>query len=95
MTTAQIADMFRIARLRGMSPTLLHGLLVLSLKPGTMRELASAMGVTSAACTGVRDNLVALGYATDQPHDDRRSIRPQLTPAGQEFLTGIQREAMA
>ena len=64
-----------VARKAGLSVSELHSLRHLSASPMGPVELAKALGVTSAASSGVVDRLVARGHAERRPHaaDGRRT----------------------
>ena len=64
-----------VARKAGLSVSELHSLRHLVASPMGPVELAKALGVTSAASSGVVDRLVARGHAERRPHaaDGRRT----------------------
>jgi DNA-binding MarR family transcriptional regulator len=64
-----------VARKAGLSVSELHSLRHLAASPMGPVELAKALGVTSAASSGVVDRLVARGHAERRPHaaDGRRT----------------------
>lgn len=64
-----------VARKAGLSVSELHSLRHLVAAPMGPVELAKALGVTSAASSGVVDRLVARGHAQRRPHaaDGRRT----------------------
>ena len=64
-----------VARKAGLSVSELHSLRHLVATPMGPVELAKALGVTSAASSGVVDRLVARGHAERRPHaaDGRRT----------------------
>lgn len=52
-----------------------------------MKELAEKMGITTGALTVLVDRLVRAGLVARRPNqDDRRSIRVELTPAGERHF---------
>jgi DNA-binding MarR family transcriptional regulator len=62
-----------------------------------MKDIASFMGVSTAAITGIVGRLVKYGYAVRVfDPDDRRIIRIKLTPKGAELINRIntQRQQM-
>lgn len=78
-----------VARRAEMSPSELHALRHLSSDPMGPAELARALGVTTAAASGVVDRMVAHGHATRQPHTvDGRRTQVHLTDAGRAEAVG-------
>ena len=72
-----------VARKAGLSTSELHSLRHLMDTPMGPVELARALGVTSAASSGVVDRLVARGHATRRPHhDDGRRTEVVITGSG-------------
>jgi len=72
-----------VARKAGLSTSELHSLRHLMDTPMGLVELARALGVTSAASSGVVDRLVARGHATRRPHhDDGRRTEVVITETG-------------
>ena len=72
-----------VARRAGLSTSELHSLRHLMDTPMGPVELARALGVTSAASSGVVDRLVARGHATRRPHhDDGRRTEVVITETG-------------
>jgi len=72
-----------VARKAGLSTSELHSLRHLMDTPMGPVELARALGVTSAASSGVVDRLVARGHATRRPHhDDGRRTEVVITESG-------------
>jgi len=72
-----------VARKAGLSTSELHSLRHLMDTPMGPVELARALGVTSAASSGVVDRLVARGHATRRPHhDDGRRTEVVITETG-------------
>ena len=72
-----------VARKAGLSTSELHSLRHLMDTPMGPVELARALGVTSAASSGVVDRLVARGHATRRPHhDDGRRTEVVITQSG-------------
>jgi len=72
-----------VARRAGLSTSELHSLRHLMDNPMGPVELARALGVTSAASSGVVDRLVAHGHAERRPHpDDGRRTVVVITEAG-------------
>ena len=59
-------------------------------KETTMHGLASLMGITCPAATGLVDRLIAQGLVSRQgDRKDRRVIRVNLTPKGRRVLDNI------
>ena len=72
-----------VARQAGLSTSELHSLRHLMDTPMGPVELARALGVTSAASSGVVDRLVARGHAQRRPHpDDGRRTEVVITESG-------------
>ena len=72
-----------VARQAGLSTSELHSLRRLMDTPMGPVELARALGVTSAASSGVVDRLVARGHALRRPHpDDGRRTEVVITESG-------------
>ena len=72
-----------VARQAGLSTSELHSLRHLMDTPMGPVELARALGVTSAAASGVVDRLVARGHAQRRPHaDDGRRTEVVITESG-------------
>ncbi|MFL6177236.1 MAG: MarR family winged helix-turn-helix transcriptional regulator [Ornithinibacter sp.] len=72
-----------VARRAGLSTSELHSLRHLMENPMGPVELARALGVTSAAASGVVDRLVARGHAQRRPHaDDGRRTEVLITESG-------------
>ena len=72
-----------VARKAGLSTSELHSLRHLMDTPMGPVELARALGVTSAASSGVVDRLVARGHAERRPHpDDGRRTEVVSTGSG-------------
>ena len=72
-----------VARQAWLSTSELHSLRHLMDTPMGPVELARALGVTSAASSGVVDRLVARGHATRRPHhDDGRRTEVVITETG-------------
>lgn len=72
-----------VARRAGLSTSELHSLRHLFDTPMGPVDLARALGVTSAASSGVVDRLVARGHVERRPHpDDRRRTEVVITDAG-------------
>ena len=72
-----------VARHAGLSTSELHSLRHLMDTPMGPVELSRALGVTSAASSGVVDRLVARGHAERRSHpDDRRRTVVVITESG-------------
>ena len=72
-----------VARAAGLSTSELHSLRHLMSTPMGPVELARALGVTSAASSGVVDRLVARGHAERRQHpDDGRRTQVLITDSG-------------
>ena len=72
-----------VARKAGLSVSELHSLRHLAASPMGPVELAKALGVTSAAASGVVDRLVARGHAERRPHSaDGRRTEVVVTESG-------------
>ncbi len=72
-----------VARRAGLSTSELHSLRHLMEAPMGPVELARALGVTSAASSGVVDRLVAHGHAERRSHPaDGRRTEVVITPSG-------------
>ena len=72
-----------VARAAGLSTSELHSLRHLMDTPMGPGDLARALGVTSAASSGVVDRLVARGHAERRPHpDDGRRTQVLITDSG-------------
>lgn len=72
-----------VARKAGLSVSELHSLRHLVGSPMGPVELAKALGVTSAAASGVVDRLVARGHAERRPHGgDGRRTEVVVTESG-------------
>ncbi|MFW5468938.1 MarR family winged helix-turn-helix transcriptional regulator [Knoellia sp. CPCC 206435] len=72
-----------VARRAGLSVSELHSLRHLAASPMGPVELAKALGVTSAAASGVVDRLVARGHAERRPHSaDGRRTEVVVTESG-------------
>ena len=73
-----------VARQAGLSTSELHSLRHLMQTPMGPVELARALGVTSAASSGVVDRLVSRGHAERRPHpEDGRRTQVVITESGQ------------
>ncbi|MGL4176450.1 MAG: MarR family winged helix-turn-helix transcriptional regulator [Dermatophilaceae bacterium] len=76
-----------VARRAGLSTTELHSLRHLSDAEMGPVELARALGVTSAASSGIVDRLETHGHVERRPHpDDRRRTVVALTDSGRTEL---------
>ena len=72
-----------VARQAGLSTSELHALRHLSSAPMGPVDLARALGVTSAASSGVVDRLAGRGHVERRPHpQDRRRTEVVITEAG-------------
>ncbi|MBM6405408.1 MarR family transcriptional regulator [Phycicoccus sp. CSK15P-2] len=72
-----------VARRAGLSTSELHALRHLSGGAMGPVDLARALGVTSAAASGVVDRLAGRGHVERRPHpDDRRRTEVVLTDSG-------------
>jgi DNA-binding MarR family transcriptional regulator len=81
-----------VARDAGLSTSELHSLRYLSAHPMGPVDLARALGVTSAASSGVVDRLVARGHAERRPDPtDGRRTQVVITHSGRaEVLARLQ-----
>ncbi|MEO6020482.1 MAG: MarR family transcriptional regulator [Knoellia sp.] len=79
-----------IARNAGLSVSELHSLRHLAARPMGPVELAKALGVTSAASSGVVDRLVARGHAERHHHPgDRRRTSVVVTESGRREVFAL------
>lgn len=79
-----------VARKAGLSVSELHSLRHLMASPMGPVELAKALGVTSAASSGVVDRLVARGHAERHPHaEDRRRTDVVVTESGRREVFAL------
>lgn len=79
-----------VARKAGLSVSELHSLRHLMASPMGPVELAKALGVTSAASSGVVDRLVARGHAERHPHaEDRRRTEVVVTESGRREVFAL------
>lgn len=78
-----------VARRAQLSPSELHALRHLSRESMGPADLARALGVTTAAASGVVDRLVSHGHAEREPHslDGRRTV-VHLTDSGRAEAVG-------
>lgn len=59
----------------------------------TMSEIASKMGHTTAAATGLVDRLEKLGYVQrSHAKEDRRKIKVRITPAGIALVNRVRED---
>lgn len=78
-----------VARRAQLSASELHALRHLSGQAMGPAELARALGVTTAAASGVVDRLVTHGHARREPHTvDGRRTQVHLTDAGRAEAVG-------
>lgn len=78
-----------VARRAGLSTSELHALRHLSGRPMGPADLARALGVTTAAASGVVDRLVSHGHAERRPHTvDGRRTEVHLTDSGRVEAVG-------
>ena len=78
-----------VARRAGLSPSELHALRHLSRGPMGPADLARALGVTTAAASGVVDRLEGNGHAQRRPHTaDGRRTEVHLTDSGRAEAVG-------
>lgn len=78
-----------VARRAGLSASELHALRHLSMQPMGPAELARALGVTTAASSGVVDRLVSHGHAERRRHAlDGRRTEVHLTDSGRAEVIG-------
>ena len=84
----------RIAETEGMSGIELRAFFRVAANAGiTPKELASRLGVTSGAVTGISTRLVEAALVRRVEHpDDRRSIQLELTERGFEVMDRIQED---
>ncbi|MFZ2012841.1 MAG: MarR family transcriptional regulator [Nocardioides sp.] len=79
-----------VARRAGLSTSELHSLRHLMEAPQGPGDLAKALGVTSAASSGVVDRLVAHGHAERRPHGaDRRRTEVVITDSGRQEVFAL------
>ena len=79
-----------VARKAGLSVSELHSLRHLMAAPMGPVELAKALGVTSAASSGVVDRLVARGHAERHPHgQDGRRTEVVVTESGRREVFAL------
>lgn len=79
-----------VARKAGLSVSELHSLRHLVAAPMGPVELAKALGVTSAASSGVVDRLVARGHAERRPHAaDGRRTEVVVTESGRREVFAL------
>ncbi|MFC7491700.1 MULTISPECIES: MarR family winged helix-turn-helix transcriptional regulator [unclassified Knoellia] len=79
-----------VARKAGLSVSELHSLRHLMAAPMGPVELAKALGVTSAASSGVVDRLVARGHAKRLPHgQDGRRTEVRVTDSGRREVFAL------
>ena len=79
-----------VARKAGLSVSELHSLRHLMAAPMGPVELAKALGVTSAASSGVVDRLVARGHAERHPHArDGRRTEVVVTESGRREVFAL------
>lgn len=79
-----------VARRAGLSVSELHSLRHLVASPMGPVELAKALGVTSAAASGVVDRLVARGHAERRPHAaDGRRTEVVVTESGRHEVFAL------
>ncbi len=76
LTTVSAQLPHAVARRTGLSESELHSLRRLLAGPLGPNDLARALGVTSAASSGIVDRLESRGHVTRQPHptDKRRTV---------------------
>ncbi|KRE44180.1 MarR family transcriptional regulator [Knoellia sp. Soil729] len=80
----------QVARHAGMSVSELHSLRHLAATPMGPVELAKALGVTSAASSGVVDRLVARGHAERHEHPaDKRRTAVVVTESGRREVFAL------
>ncbi len=79
-----------VAHRAGLSTSELHALRHLMGTPMGPVDLARALGVTSAAASGVVDRLVSHGHAERRPHpQDGRRTQVVITDGGREETFGM------
>lgn len=79
-----------MARRAGLSVSELHSLRHLSRSPMGPVDLAKALGVTSAAASGIVDRLESRGHAKRQDHpDDRRRTEVVVTDSGRREVLAL------
>jgi DNA-binding MarR family transcriptional regulator len=78
-----------VARRADLSHSELRALEMLIAAPHGPVELAKALGVTSAASSGIVDRLCARGHAVREPHEhDKRRTQVVITESGREEVLG-------
>lgn len=80
-------------RSRRISLTILHAVLTLYLTRGddlSLKDLASRLGITTAAVTNVADSIELLGFARRSAYPgDRRHTAIKITPSGITFAESL------
>lgn len=90
MTAASLAAMLFRARDLDLSDHALQALCILSAGSLSLTDLASQIGISTAAITHIADRLESLSYAErTRPSSDRRVILLRLTETGNCALGDI------
>lgn len=90
MAPSNLPDLLKALHGSGMGLSQLIALASMGNGPLSMTEIAEEIGISTAASTGLVDNMQAKGYvARTHSTMDRRSVSVGLTEAGQAALQKI------